>query len=611
MGADPVIYCLEHLTDYDQFERLCHDIMALDGYRGIEPVGGTKDKGRDALHLDRSTGTTTVFAYSVREDWRTKLETDAAKVRGHGHECGRFAFLSTATFSPSERDDAVAFIRTTYGWELVLYGLERLANMLRSSHKEVIAQHPHIFCPPFFPAGGGLSFSDSHDHVLIDHVDADAGLAHWLSRRLTLSGFSVWCRGLAPLAGASVNDTIRRLLESRAFRYVSILSPASVNQPDFASRRSAAHAVGSHRGTPLVVPALARQIDASYVEDETRRLAFARFDESWGTGLRQVEEVLASAGCPRRRDGACELALRSYFPTALVSSEPETVYSNLFRVTKVPQAILRFGCNKAVDEDKVAARWAFRKTRETEFLSFERPPPELVDELGISELGGDLWARTPKVDGVPMEHLLKELIRKTLYTECRRRGLQYCEQRKLTYFPFGLLKNDTLRLTQPDGSPSSFAVAGERSYGKAERGNKYRYHIAPVFVPRGEPQSGFDVIVRIRIRITDVSGQLYPGHGSNARRKKLCKSWWNQEWFNRLVGVMQFLAADQDEIAISANAGECLVIDKLPRTWVSPVRLNEEALLESGPALEEDELHAFAEDEEDEEYAPAAGEPKE
>jgi hypothetical protein len=27
MGADAAIYCLEQVTDYAQFERLCHDLM--------------------------------------------------------------------------------------------------------------------------------------------------------------------------------------------------------------------------------------------------------------------------------------------------------------------------------------------------------------------------------------------------------------------------------------------------------------------------------------------------------------------------------------------------------------------------------------------------------
>ena len=96
MAADPIIYSLEQLTDYDQFERLCHDMMALDGYRNIEPIGGSKDKGRDAIHIDVSTGTVTVFAYSVREDWRKKLGQDSEKIPKHGHTCQRLVFLCTA-----------------------------------------------------------------------------------------------------------------------------------------------------------------------------------------------------------------------------------------------------------------------------------------------------------------------------------------------------------------------------------------------------------------------------------------------------------------------------------------------------------------------------------
>jgi hypothetical protein len=72
MAADPIVYCLEHLTDYSQFERLCHELMALEGYPSIEPLGGCKDKGRDAIHVAQSNGKTTIFCYSVREDWRKK-----------------------------------------------------------------------------------------------------------------------------------------------------------------------------------------------------------------------------------------------------------------------------------------------------------------------------------------------------------------------------------------------------------------------------------------------------------------------------------------------------------------------------------------------------------
>src|SRR6516165_4193608 len=73
VGAEPTIYCLEQLTDYNQFERLCTDLMALEGHDGIEPLGGHKDKGRDALHMAKNGGKKSIFGYSVREDWLNKL----------------------------------------------------------------------------------------------------------------------------------------------------------------------------------------------------------------------------------------------------------------------------------------------------------------------------------------------------------------------------------------------------------------------------------------------------------------------------------------------------------------------------------------------------------
>src|SRR5215471_1372005 len=136
MAPNVTIYCLEELSDYYEFERLCHDLMALEGHSSIEPLGGFGDKGRDAIDVSRS-GQTTIFAYSVREDWRAKLAEDARKIRKHGHKCDTLVFISTAKFNVSERDEAVRFIRDEFGWTLDLYGLERLRVLLESTHPQV------------------------------------------------------------------------------------------------------------------------------------------------------------------------------------------------------------------------------------------------------------------------------------------------------------------------------------------------------------------------------------------------------------------------------------------------------------------------------------------
>jgi hypothetical protein len=167
MAADHIIYCLEEVTDYTQFERLCHDLMTAEGFTDIEPLGGIKDKGRDAIYVSRSNPSDiTIFAYSVREDWLSKLKEDAKKIQLNRHICNRLVFLCTSPFTATERDKAVSFIRREFGWSLDLYGLERL-RILVNKNKWIIKEHPQIFHPAFFEERVDLS-SFSPDYAKTD-----------------------------------------------------------------------------------------------------------------------------------------------------------------------------------------------------------------------------------------------------------------------------------------------------------------------------------------------------------------------------------------------------------------------------------------------------------
>lgn len=467
--------------------------------------------------------------------------------------------------------------------------------MLRSTHRELVAQHPQIFTPLFFPFAGGLSLSFSPDHLVIDHVDADSGLAHWLSRRLTLAGFHVWCRGLAPVAGSSINETVRGLLTHRAFRYIPILSPESLDDPEFTARRNMALAVGGTRGSPILIPAITKPIDTAKLDHETRSLSAAAFNTGWANGLKTIEETLSANACPRKPEGARELAIRSYFPGEIVINEPETLASNLFKVAHIPEVIQRFYSSIPLDDDNapLLEQWGFRKVSPTHFLSFHHPPKELAVNYDITQKGGAVWSTLTEMDGIRVDNLLIELIKKSLYAESRRRGLAYCEDRRLVYFPPRLLRNDNLSLQKLDGTQTHFAVVGERTHGWGERASKYRYHVAPVFAASGDPNKGFEIIVRIRAHITDLSGQPFPGRGGLIRRKKLCKSWWNEEWLNRIMGVMQFLANGKEHIEIGSITDETIMVERIPRLWTAPVRLNEEALRDAKAIAEEEFISAI------------------
>jgi len=272
-------------------------------------------------------------------------------------------------------------------------------------------------------------------------------------------------------------------------------------------------------------------------------------------------------------------------------------------MSRIPDVIHRFYASTPLGEDNgpLTGEWAFRRVSDTHFLSFHRPPMQLAIDHGITNKGGSVTKGVADIDGIPSCDLVTELIKKSLYAECRRRGLQFCSDRKLVYFPAQLLKNDNLRVQRLDGSHTHFSVVGERSHGWKDRATKYRYYIAPVFAPMGDPVNGYDIITRIRVHITDLNGALYSGRAAHIRRKKLCKSWWNEEWLNRVMGVMQFLGSDNDQIVIGEIDSERIVIERLPKTYLAPIRLNEEALGDAKAIAEEEIVEAggFDENEDD------------
>ena len=136
---------LERITDYLGFESFSHDLMSREGYKDIQPLGGFKDKGRDAVHVAKSNGDTTIFVYSVRDDWSRKLEEDLTKIQTHQHICDAVVFVTTSALTAGIKDDLKTTVKTKYGWELEIFDLERIATLVDNHHEDLKSRHRGIF----------------------------------------------------------------------------------------------------------------------------------------------------------------------------------------------------------------------------------------------------------------------------------------------------------------------------------------------------------------------------------------------------------------------------------------------------------------------------------
>src|SRR5215467_5184968 len=175
---------------------------------------------------------------------------------------------------------------------------------------------------------------------------------------------------------------IEMLVKHRAFRFLLVLSPASIADPDLSARRAMAAAVCHD----ILLPIVAAPFEKDRLDAKTRALEFVHFEESWATGLKDLLDVLAAARCPRSASGGIGIALRSFMPPDVISHQPETLYSNRFRPA-VPDAILRFTATTAIGDDRfypAQLQWAFRRVDPHNFLAFHPPPDALRDAFTIS-----------------------------------------------------------------------------------------------------------------------------------------------------------------------------------------------------------------------------------
>ncbi len=606
MSADRIIYCLEYLSDYRDFERLCSALLAGTGYPGIEPLGGTGDGGRDAIIRTDETGRRIVFAYTVRADWRNKLKSDCARVREKQHMPEVFVFVCTEALNASDKDAAHHLVETEFGWKLDLYDIERLRVQLVGPQRHLVAQHPSIFTPMFFPHAGGQSLSESKDTILIDHVDVDHALATWLSRRLTIAGYRTWCRGTAPLAGENPDDSVRKLMDVRAALFLPVLSAASLDDQLFLERC----AMASNKDN-FVVPCSCVEGTDPRLPSRLKPVAPARFSGSWKTGLEQVLSRLPSVGVMPRLEAeqGRQIALRDYLPTRVTVARPEPVVANVFPL-RLPVSMLLYELTRSLSKDEVdrlRTRWAFIELNAYRLVAFTPPPDGAIPAVKTTRTPEFLWTDIPERDGKKTEDLAKELARRSLEVVAVQRGLQYCEDREVFYFPERDGRDWNQAFEHIDRRQTHVQLTGTRTKGWGDRASKFKYQLSPLFRPQRDVDGTWNVVLKIYVRCTDLAGKGYEGKEIGRRRKTVTKGWWNKDWLARMLGVAQALQTEPGRAQVG-DGNRALVMETSPLSWECPVGLDVQALAGIPDLGEELAGYRTRDDGDDEAAAPSVEE---
>lgn len=603
MSAEPILYCLERLTDYRQLERLASDIMIGVGYKNLEPIGGTGDRGRDALHVSRVDRRTSIFAYSARTDWETKFAADLNRIQQLDDQPDEVVFVSTREIGAQKKDVLRANTKEEFGWDVDFYDCERLRVQLAGPQSELLAQHPAIFVPPWFERRGGELVTQTIPNlIVIDHVEADQAAATWLYRKLTTIGWSAWCAGHAPLAGEDVDQSIRRIIAQRAIRYLPLLSNQGVQNSALVARCSVAAAQESR-----VIPCWLDDVSDVAMDPNIARIEPAAFYESWSDGLFALQAQLTHAGVEKTlsEDSLGKaLALQAYQPEPVLIDQSEPLYANVFPVT-VPDKIWAF----RLEDPDAELNPSYERTwphyrRGPWIFAFEPPKPRLPELRWKPHQYA--WRDHPKKHEADSTTVVKVLVKRALFVACRQKGFEWCDERHTFYLDEPLKTRHGFQ--QVDGSFSSVSFSGHRTIGSGEYKSECHYQLGPIFRVHIDDGNVVTVMLRFYVRLTNPDGTVIENAKIPSRRKRVTKNWWNRQWLQRTIAMMQHICIDGADIngeLVIGKSRRAVRVGVKPLSWDCPVGINMAAMSRIGDFGEE--LAAAREIDEPEEPAGADG----
>jgi hypothetical protein len=375
---------------------------------------------------------------------------------------------------------------------------------------------------------------------------------------LTSEGFKVWCDKFELLGGESYPRDIDQAIKEKTFRVLALLSMSSVDKPNPRKERTLALNIARERGvSDFLIPLNIDGLRAAELDWMTSDITFIPFYMSWADGLSRLLKKLDSIDAPRDVENGKEIAANVYLSHMVVDDNPETLYSNCLRFTRIPEFVKEFRFIDSLSRNEMnilSARWAFYNRDYRVVYGFTAPPDSNL--FKYREIARHNWIEMDEIDGIPTYNILINLLKRSLAVKMLEKMLRRSDVGGI-YFPFGLFDDDKLNFTGYTGRKTWILVAGER-----HSPYDFKYHISPSFKIK-KMNEDFLAELSINLYLTGMTGDTLDSRLTHTRHKAIRKSWWNNHYLNRCLAVCEYLSDGDGNIRIGEGEEGILLEGKL------------------------------------------------
>ena len=426
--------------------------------------------------------------------------------------------------------------------------------------------------------------------IFISHANPeDNEFAKWLAVRLAGAGFEVWSDVTKLIGGEKFWTDIEKAIKENSQKFLLCVSKSSsksgvIRELDWALEAE----VVKHKD--IVVPLkLDSTPFSSFPKDLGASVTSIRFDIGWAAGLMNVLEMLKRDGIqPRNANGFSIVNgwWRQSFPVREGVQEGKDVcVANLFPTLSAAERIWYHPARRAIRRGfKADGLKVIAEPFGNGFLSL-CSPAEMSEAAPQFSINTDASENTPwrlfVDEGYPKIGLERSSSHRIAYALLRRGFERHAEKRRCRRYNlaqkkvcFWLSKNflptKEVSFRGIDGKMHMRSLVGFKTMSVNKEGikTKRHWHFAVQGLPTFEPNEG--IILKTHVVFTQDGEKLFDSDSYQHRaRRNQGKNWWNDEWRDRLLAMMSFLADGKDQLSITMSEGVIFKFSTAPVQFAS------------------------------------------
>lgn len=455
--------------------------------------------------------------------------------------------------------------------------------------------------------------------VFVSHANPeDNAFSRWLSLKLAAAGYPVWSDVTKLLGGEDFWRDIEPAIRNGSIKFLYVLSRASNTKPGPLNELRVAKLTAARHGfKDFIIPLRIDDLPHDDINIEIGRLNVIEFGSSWATGLKQLLKKLATDGVPNSPTVGADVVRqwweREFAADTGVSAEPEVHYSNWFPI-ELPRTIYRYSTIGLVNENQ-EPEWSF-PTRWHNYRLVTFAPAADIEPglLGLKIQHTEqpktwLFLSEEGTDRRDRQNIVLALLNDAWERFATARGLKRYEMangKVAFYFDLDLLPTGNVSFTSIHGKKTFRGLMGYKTR-KPRPGSKPEDGKAPTLrhwhfaVSARRALHPMPMLqLRPHVLFSDDGRNLWSAPTPQGRervlramhraRRSQCKTWWNDDWRDRLLATMAWLAGDAPTLDLPLSLGSAIAAVN-PRSveFLSPVTLREPSATSAEPTADDDD----------------------